>query len=60
MSDWIRVSFALVLAALIGFGFVLWERYEDRRLARERLRRPLPGRYRRRFESIETHHRRAA
>ena len=60
MSDWIRVSLALGLAALIGLGFVLWERYEDRRLARERLRRPLPGRYRRHFESVETHHHRAA
>jgi len=60
MSDWIRVSSAFVLAALIGLGFVLWERYEDRRLARERLRRPFPGRNRRRFEAVDTHHRRAA
>jgi hypothetical protein len=60
MTDWIRVFSAIVLAALIGFGFVLWERYEDRRLVRERLRRPLPGRHRRRLGSIETHHRRAA
>jgi len=27
---------------IVGLGFVLWERYESQRLARERLRRRIP------------------
>jgi hypothetical protein len=46
MIDWLAIVSACVLAALIGFGFVLWERHEDERLARARLRRRLPRRHR--------------
>jgi hypothetical protein len=46
MVDWLAIVSACVLTALIGFGFVLWERYENERLARERLRRRLPRRRR--------------
>jgi len=42
MVDWLAIVSACALAALIGFGFVLWERYENERLARERLRRRVP------------------
>ena len=44
MVDWLSIVSACVLTALIGFGFVLWERYENNRLARERLRRRVPRR----------------
>jgi hypothetical protein len=46
MVDWLAILSACALTALVGFGFVLWERYEDDRLARERLRRRLPRRRR--------------
>ena len=46
MVDWLAILSACVLTALVGFGFVLWERYENDRLARERLRRRLPRRRR--------------
>ncbi len=46
MVDWLAIVFACVLAALIGIGFVLWERYENERLARARLRRRIPRRRR--------------
>jgi hypothetical protein len=46
MVDWLAILSACVLTALIGFGFVLWERYENGRLARERLRRRAPRRRR--------------
>lgn len=46
MVDWLAVVSACVLAGVIGFGFVLWERYENERLARERLRRRPPRRRR--------------
>ena len=46
MVDWLSIVSACVLTALIGFGFVLWERYENNRLARERLRRRVPRRRR--------------
>ena len=46
MVDWLAVLSACVLAALLGLGFVLWERYDDERLARERLRRRSRGRRR--------------
>lgn len=44
MVDWLAIAFACALAALIGIGFVLWERYENERLARARLRRRIPRR----------------
>jgi hypothetical protein len=44
MVDWLAIGFACALAALIGVGFVLWERYENERLARARLRRRTPRR----------------
>jgi hypothetical protein len=46
MFDWLSIVSACGLTGLIGFGFVLWERYENNRLARERLRRRLPRRRR--------------
>ena len=46
MVDWLAIVSACVLTALIGFGFVVWERYENQRLARERLRRRMPRRRR--------------
>jgi hypothetical protein len=46
MVDWLAIVFACVLAALIGVGFVLWERYENERLSRARLRRRIPRRRR--------------
>ncbi len=46
MVDWLAIFSACLLAALVGFGFVLWERYENGRLARERLRRRFPRRRR--------------
>jgi hypothetical protein len=42
MVDWIAIGSACGLAVLVGAGFVLWERYEAQRLARERLRRRIP------------------
>jgi hypothetical protein len=39
MVDWMAIVVACALAALIGLGFVLWESYENERLARGRLRR---------------------
>ena len=46
MVDWLAVVSVCVLASLVGLGFVLWERYESERLARERLRRRVPRRRR--------------
>ena len=46
MVDWLAIASVSVLTALIGFGFVLWERYENGRLARERLRHRVPQRRR--------------
>ena len=59
MVDWLAIVFACVLAALIGIGFVVWERYENERLARERLRRRIP-RPRRRPRALDDVDRRAA
>jgi hypothetical protein len=39
MVDWIGIVSACGLAAVVGVGFVLWERYEAGRLARCRLQR---------------------
>jgi hypothetical protein len=44
MMDWIRIVSACGLSAIVGLGFVVWERYESQRLARERLRRREQGR----------------
>jgi hypothetical protein len=46
MVDWLAIASACILTALIGFAFVLWERYETERLARDRLRRRLSRRRR--------------
>jgi hypothetical protein len=48
MVDWIAILSACSLAAVIGLGFVLWERHENDRLGRERLQRRLPRRLSRR------------
>jgi hypothetical protein len=47
MVDWIAIGSACGLAAIVGVGFVLWERYESERLARARLHRRIPRRQRR-------------
>jgi hypothetical protein len=48
MVDWIAILSASGLAAIVGLGFVLWERYESERLDRARLqRRRIPRRQRR-------------
>jgi hypothetical protein len=47
MVDWIAIGSAGGLAAIVGVGFVLWERYESERLARARLQRRIPRRQRR-------------
>jgi hypothetical protein len=39
MVDWMAIAGTCGLTAAIGVGFVLWERYEAQRLARERHRR---------------------
>jgi hypothetical protein len=39
MTDLIAIVSACGLVAVVGLGFVAWERYEQRRLARARLRR---------------------
>jgi hypothetical protein len=44
MVDWIGIVSACGLAAVVGVGFVLWERYEAGRLARCRPQRRVPGR----------------
>jgi|RhiMetdeSRZDD1v2_1073273.scaffolds.fasta_scaffold36618_5 hypothetical protein len=44
MMDWIGIVSACGLAAVVGLGFVMWERFDSRRLTRERQRRRLPGR----------------
>jgi hypothetical protein len=44
MADFIGIVSACGLAALVGLGFVMWERYEDTKLARERIRRRVPRR----------------
>jgi hypothetical protein len=44
MVDWIAIASACGLAVTVGLGFLLWERYEADRLARERLRRRVPRR----------------
>ena len=36
MVDWIAILSACGLAAIVGLGFVLWERYETERLGRAR------------------------
>jgi hypothetical protein len=46
MVDWLAIGSASVMTAVIGLGFVLWEHREDKRLARERLRRRVPLRRR--------------
>ena len=46
MVDWLAVVSVCVLASLVGLGFVLWERYENERLSRARLRRRIPRRRR--------------
>jgi hypothetical protein len=60
MVDWLGIVSACGLAAVIGFGFVLWERYENDRLARERLRRRMPRRRRPVPFDIDVDRRRAA
>jgi hypothetical protein len=47
MVDWIAILSACGLAAIVGLGFVLWERYESERLGRARLQRRIPRRQRR-------------
>jgi hypothetical protein len=48
MVDWIAILSASGLAAIVGLGFVLWERFESERLARARLqRRRIPRRQQR-------------
>jgi hypothetical protein len=42
--DWVTLVSACGLAAVIGVGFVLWERYENDRLARNRLHSRVPRR----------------
>ena len=42
MVDWIAIVSACGMTGIVGLGFVLWERYESQRLARERLRRRIP------------------
>jgi hypothetical protein len=44
MVDWIGIVSACGLAVIVGLGFVMWERYESQRLARERLHRRIPRR----------------
>jgi hypothetical protein len=39
MVDWLAIALACILTAVIGLGFVFWEQFEARRLARERHRR---------------------
>lgn len=39
MVDWLAIFSGSVLAVLLGLGFVLWERYDNERLARQRRRR---------------------
>jgi hypothetical protein len=46
MVDWLAIGSACVMTVVIGLGFVLWERREDERLARERRRRRVPLRRR--------------
>jgi len=56
MVDWMAIAAACALTAVVGLGFVLWENYEVRRAARERMRRrmadpllarvPAPARHR--------------
>lgn len=41
MVDWMAIAAACALTAVVGLGFVLWENFEVRRAARERLRRRL-------------------
>jgi hypothetical protein len=43
MMDWIAIGSACGLAGVVGLGFVVWERYENRRLLRERPRIPRPA-----------------
>jgi hypothetical protein len=57
MVDWIGIVSACGLAAIVGLGFVMWERYEGQRLARERLQRRLP---RHRDSATNSNGRRAA
>jgi hypothetical protein len=47
MVDWIAIGSACGLAAIVGVGFVLWERFESQRLSRARLHRRIPRRQRR-------------
>jgi hypothetical protein len=49
MTDLLGILAACALVALVGLGFVAWERYEDKRLARARVQRRrvprrIPGR----------------
>lgn len=41
MVDWMAIAAACGLTIAVGLGFVLWENFELRRAARERLRRRL-------------------
>jgi hypothetical protein len=47
MVDWLAIGSACGLAAIVGVGFVLWERYESEGQARARLQRRIPRRQRR-------------
>jgi protein-S-isoprenylcysteine O-methyltransferase Ste14 len=53
MVDWVAIISACGLAAVIGLGFVFWERYENERLGRERFRRRVPRRIPRRRPSLD-------
>jgi hypothetical protein len=44
MTDLISILSACALVAVVGLGFVAWERFEQKRLARERQRRRIPRR----------------
>jgi len=44
MMDWIAIVSACAMTGIVGLGFVVWERYEGQRLARERLHRRIPRR----------------
>jgi hypothetical protein len=51
MTDLLSILSACGLVAVVSLGFVAWERYEQRRLARARLlRRRVPRRTARRSE----------
>jgi hypothetical protein len=68
MVDWMAIAGACGLTAAIGVGLVLWEHYEDQRLARSRRRREdrdpapvrVPSRHRLDVRRLDARRRRAA